>query len=56
VARKGKRGSAYRVVVGKPEGRNRLENLGVDGNVVLLKWILKKGVGWGDGLDWRGLG
>jgi hypothetical protein len=43
---KGKRVSAYRVLVGKAVGRGHLENLGVDGSVV-LKWIFKKWV-WGD--------
>jgi hypothetical protein len=33
VARKGKGGSVFRVLAGKPEGRDHLENLGVDGNV-----------------------
>jgi hypothetical protein len=33
VARKGKEGSVLRVLAGKPEGRDHLENLGVDGNV-----------------------
>ena len=28
-----------RVLVGKPEGKNHLEDLGVDGSVI-LKWIL----------------
>jgi hypothetical protein len=36
----GRRG-AYRVLVGKPEGRNHLEDPGVDGRII-LKWILEK--------------
>jgi hypothetical protein len=31
----------YRVLVGKPEGKNYLQDLGVDGRIV-LKWIFKK--------------
>ena len=32
---------AHRVLVGKPEGRNYLEERGVDGRII-LKWICKK--------------
>ena len=35
------KGNAYIVLVGKPEGKNRLEDLGVDGRIK-LKGILKK--------------
>jgi hypothetical protein len=39
---------AYRVLVGRPEGRNHLEDRGVDGRII-LKWIKK----WdGGGMDW----
>jgi hypothetical protein len=38
---------AYRVLVGKPNGRNHLEDPGVDGRII-LKWILEK---W-DGRAW----
>jgi hypothetical protein len=41
---------AYRVLVGRPEGRNHLEDPGVDGRII-LKWIFKK---W-DGGTWTGL-
>jgi hypothetical protein len=34
--------------VGKPEGRDHLEDLGPDGRII-LKWIFKK---WDGGLDW----
>jgi len=34
--------NAYRVLVGKPEGRDHSENLGVDGK--MSEWIIKK---WG---------
>ena len=39
VACMGERRGAYRVLVAKPEGKNHLEDLGVDGSVI-LKWIL----------------
>jgi hypothetical protein len=41
ITRVGKRRSAYKVLVGKREGRNRLEDQGVDGRKI-LKWILEK--------------
>jgi hypothetical protein len=31
---------AYKVLVGKPEGKRSGEDLGIDGNI--LKWILNK--------------
>jgi hypothetical protein len=40
---------AYRILVGRPEGRNQLEDPGGDGRI-LLKWIFKKWDG-GHGLD-----
>jgi hypothetical protein len=33
--------NAYRNLVGKPEGKKRLEAVGVNGRL-MLKWILKK--------------
>jgi hypothetical protein len=33
--------NAYRVLVGKPEGRNHLEDPDVDGRII-LKWIFEK--------------
>jgi hypothetical protein len=38
VARMGKRRDAYRALVGKPEGRNHLEDPGIDRRII-LKWI-----------------
>jgi hypothetical protein len=46
----GSRRGAFRVVVGRPERRNNLEDLVVDGRVI-LKWIFKK---W-DGETWSRL-
>jgi hypothetical protein len=45
----GDRRGAYRVLVGRPEGRNHLKDLGIDGTII-LKWIFKKWDG-GHGLD-----
>jgi hypothetical protein len=39
---------AYRILMGRPEGKNHLKDQGVDG--IILKWIFKK---W-DGA-WTGL-
>jgi hypothetical protein len=41
VAHVGDRRGAYTVVVRIPEGKGNLEDLDVDGSVI-LKWILKK--------------
>jgi hypothetical protein len=40
VTRIGARRGAYRVLVGRHEGRNRLENPGVDGKII-LKWLFE---------------
>jgi len=37
------RGSAYRILVGKPGGKRQLGELGVDG-MMILSWILRKWV------------
>jgi len=41
LARLGKARSSYRILVGKPEGKDDAEVLGVDGKII-LKWILGK--------------
>jgi hypothetical protein len=46
------RRGAYRVLMGKTEGRNHLKDLGVDGRII-LKWIFLE-VKWGYGLDRSG--
>jgi hypothetical protein len=48
VARMGKRRGAYRALVGRPQGKNYLEYLGVDGRII-LKRIFKK---WDVGMIW----
>jgi hypothetical protein len=41
----GERRGAYRVLVGKPEGKNHLGDQGLDGRII-LKWVLRTyGVG-----------
>jgi len=37
--------------LGKPEGRNHLEDPGVDGSII-LRWIFRK---WDGGREWTGL-
>jgi hypothetical protein len=34
-------GNAYEPLVGKPEGRNHLDDLMIDGRII-LEWILEK--------------
>jgi hypothetical protein len=41
VARMRERRGEYKVLVGKPEGRNHLEDPGVDGRII-LRWIFTK--------------
>jgi len=39
----GERGGVCRVLVGKPEGKNHLGDLGVDGRII-GKWISRSGM------------
>ena len=55
VAHMRRRRGAYRVSVGKPEGRRQLERPRRRWRVV-LKWIFRKGAGRGHGLDLPGSG
>jgi hypothetical protein len=41
VARMGETGNAYRILVGKPEGKNHWEGQGI-GGWTILKWILER--------------
>jgi hypothetical protein len=41
MARMGEKRSIYKFLVGKPEGKNHLEDLSVGGSTI-LKWILQK--------------
>jgi hypothetical protein len=45
------RRGAYRVLVGKPEGKIPLEHPGVDGRII-LRWIFMKWDGAWTGLIW----
>jgi len=54
VARMGERSGAYRLLVGKPEGKNYFEDPGVDSKII-LEWIFRKWDG-GHGLDQAGSG
>jgi hypothetical protein len=50
VARMEQRRGAYRIFVGKPGGRNHLEDPGIDGRII-LKWICERldfGIYWID--------
>ena len=47
----GEERGAYRVLVGKPEGRDHWGDLGVDG-LIILGWISRR---WDVGI-WTGLG
>jgi hypothetical protein len=33
--------NAYKILVGRPEGKSSLEDIGIDGRII-LKWITKK--------------
>jgi hypothetical protein len=52
----GERRSVYRVLVGKPEGKNHLGDPGVDGRII-LRWIFRKCVmGLWTGSSWFRIG
>ena len=52
----GEKRGVYRVLVGKPEGRNHLRDPGVDGRII-LRWILRKwDVGTRTGSNWLRIG
>jgi hypothetical protein len=41
----GEKGGAYSVLLGKPGGKSHLEEVGVDGSII-LKWITKQWNRW----------
>jgi hypothetical protein len=41
VARMGEKRRVYKVLVGKAEGKSHLDDLNVDGKII-LKWVFKK--------------
>jgi hypothetical protein len=49
VERLGELKNAYKILVGRPEGRNDMKDLGI-GRRIILKWILRNGL-VGCGLD-----
>jgi hypothetical protein len=52
----GEKRGVYRVLVGKPEGRNHLEDPGLDGRII-LRWISRKlDVGVWTGSSWLRIG
>ena len=52
----GARRGAYRVLVAKPEGKNYLEDPGMDGRII-LRWIFRKwDVGAWTGSIWLRIG
>jgi hypothetical protein len=52
----GERRGAYRALVGKPEGRNHLEDPGVDGRIILKCIFEKLGVRAQTGSIWLRIG
>jgi hypothetical protein len=50
VARMGEKRNAYRILVGKPERKRQLENLDVDGRIILRRILERL-----DGMVWTGL-
>ena len=56
VAHMGEERGAYRVLVGKPEGKNHWGDLGIDGWII-LGWISRRwDVGMWTGLGWPRIG
>ena len=56
IARMGERRGVYRVVVGKPEGKTRLEDSGL-GRRIILRWIFRSSdVGVWTGSSWMRIG
>jgi hypothetical protein len=47
----GERTGVYRILVGRPEERNHLEDPGING-IIISKWVFKS---WEGGGGWHGL-
>ena len=56
VARTGKTKDVYRVLVGKPEGKNHLGDPSVDGRIILRSILRKWDVGVWTGSSWLRIG
>ena len=56
VARMGEESGVYRVLVGKPEGRNHWGDLGIDGRIILERISRRWDVGIWTGLGWPRIG
>lgn len=50
IAHMGGTSSAYKILIGNYEGRSLVEDIGVDGRVI-LKWILRNSVEVAEGLN-----
>ena len=51
----GERRSVYRVLVGKPEGKNRLGDPGEDGKII-LRWVIRNWIQMAQDRDiWQAL-
>jgi hypothetical protein len=56
VARMSEGKGAYRILVGRPEGKNHMEDPGVDGTIILKSIFMKWDGGTWTGLIWLRIG
>jgi len=52
----GERRDVYKVLVGKPEGKNHLDDPGVDGSIILRRILRNCDVGVWTGSSWLRIG